>query len=66
MPIAPEFNVMAAASGKDEETITSVSDKGQGDTDDTESSTVSEQDIKLHRGDRLLHDVQIETLTNGL
>ena len=45
---------MAAASGKDEETITSVSDKGQGDTDDTESSTVSEQDIKLHRGDRLL------------
>ena len=56
---APEFNVMATASGKDEKVTNSERDKENQDD-------VSEERVKRNMGERVLHDVQIETLSNGM
>ena len=50
---------MATASGKDEKVTNSERDKENQDD-------VSEERVKRNMGERVLHDVQIETLSNGM
>ena len=43
----------------------SESAKEEGETADPVSSDVSEERMKVHRGERYLHDIQLETMTRS-